>query len=143
MADIRLVDSVKNAMLTALRDAFDAGNSAAVFDFYTSPRPTLPSSAATGTYLGTVTFPDPSCASVGSPTPGRLTIANGTLVSEDDAVATGTAFYARVSSVNSGVKTTVGDFDVGVTGGGAAIQMNTTNIVIHGPIIMTGCEVYL
>ena len=143
MADIRLVDSVKNAMLTALRDAFDVGNSAAVFDFYTSPRPTLPSSAATGTLLGTVTFPDPSCATVGTPTAGRMTVTPGAMVSESSADATGTAFYARVSSVNSGVKTTVGDFDVGVTGGGAAVQMNTTNIVIGGPIIITAFEVYL
>ena len=98
-------------MLTALRDAFDVGNSAAVFDFYTSPRPTLPSSAATGTLLGTVTFPDPSCATVGTPTAGRMTVTPGAMVSESSADATGTAF-ARVSSVNSGVKTTVGDFDV-------------------------------
>lgn len=138
MADIRLLDAVKTAMFTALRDKIDVGNAAGVIDIYTAPRPTLASDAATGTLLGTLTFSDPCCATVGSPTAGRITF--GAITQDSSADATGVAAWARISSVNSSVKTTVGDLDAGVTGSGAALQMNTTNIVIGGPILITSFE---
>jgi len=138
MADIRLVNSVKEAMFGALKTAIDAGASAGVIDVYTAPRPTLASDAATGTQLGTLTFSDPCCTTVGSPTAGRITF--GAITQDSSADATGVAAWARISSLNSGTRTTVGDIDVGVTGSGAALQMNTINIVIGGPILISSAE---
>ena len=139
MAIIRLVDSVKNSMLEKLRDAIDAGTSAGVIDIYTGIMPTSPSTAPTipslHTLLGTLTFSDPSCVTVGDPTPGTLTF--GAITQDSSADATGTASWARISAVTSGVKTTVCDVDITTTGGGGTMQMNTTNIITGGPILIT------
>ncbi|MFA7290886.1 MAG: hypothetical protein WC023_01435 [Rhodocyclaceae bacterium] len=136
MAIIHLIDAVKHAMLTPLRDAIDAGTSAGVIDIYSG---TIPTTAATAigaqVLLGTLTFSDPCCTTVGTPTAGSLTMA---AITQDSAAdATGTAAWARISSVTGGVKTTVGDIDITTTGGGGTMQMNTTNIVIGGPILIS------
>lgn len=139
MSDIRIIDAVKEAMFTALRDKIDIGNEAGAIDVYKGTRPTLPSTAAnSGDLLGTLRFSDPCCATVGSPTAGRLTM--GAITQDSSADQSGTATWARISSVNSGVKTTVMDLDVTVTGGGGALQLNTTAIVVGGPILITAFE---
>lgn len=138
MAVIHLVDAVKHSMLEMLKTAIDAGNEAGAIDFYTGIMPTLPTTAPTipaaHVLLGTMRFSDPSCATVGTPTPGTMTF--GTFVQDSSADASGVASWARISSVNSGVKTTVGDVDITTVGGGGTIQMNTTNVVALGPIIV-------
>lgn len=137
MAIIRLVDSVKESMLSALKDAIDAGTSAGVIDVYSGPIPTLPTTAPTipsvHKLLGTGTFSDPCCTTVGSPTAGTMTFA--AIAQDAMADESGVAAWARISSVTSGVKTTVGDMDITTVGGGGMLQMNNTNIVKDGPII--------
>lgn len=138
MAIIRLVDSVKHSMLSQLAAAIDAGTSAGVIDFYSGPQPTLPTTAPTipsvHVLLGTATFSDPCVTTVGVPTAGAMTF--NTITQDASADATGVASWARISSVTSGVKTTVCDVDITTVGGGGTIQMNTTNIVAGGPIIV-------
>ena len=48
--------------------------------------------------------------------------------------ATGTAAWARIADSNG---SSVMDIDVSATGGSGALQLNTTNIVIGGPILIT------
>lgn len=132
MAVIRLITTVKHAMLTPLRDAVDAGSGAGTIKIYTGTQPTLPSDAATGTLLGTLTFSDPCCATVGTPTAGSLTM--GSITQDSAADATGTASWARIAD-SAGA--TVCDIDVTTTGGGGTLQMNTTSIVVGGPILIT------
>ena len=137
MAIIRLVDAVKESMFEMLKAAIDAGTSPGVIDVYSGPIPTLPTTAPTipalHKLLGTGTFSDPCCTTVGSPTPGVMTFA--AIAQDATADESGVAAWARISSVTSGVKTTVGDMDITTVGGGGMLQMNNTNIVKDGPII--------
>ena len=139
MATIHLVDAVKHSMLEPLKAAIDAGTSPGVIDIYSGLMPTLPTTEPTipavHKLLGTLTFADPCCATVGVPTAGSLTFS--AIVQDTAADDTGTAAWARISSVTAGVKTTVCDIDITSTGGGGTMQMNTTNIIAGGPILIS------
>lgn len=139
MAVIRLVDAVKHSMLEPLKAAIDAGTSPGVIDIYSGLMPANPTIAPTipsvHKLLGTLTFADPCCTTVGTPTAGTLTF--NAIVQDAAADETGVASWARISSISSGIKTTVCDIDVTSTGGGGTMQMNTTNIVAGGPIVIT------
>ena len=136
MATVRFATSVKNSMLTPIRDAIDAGAGAGTIKIYSSPMPTLPSDAiTTQTLLGTLTFSDPSGA---TPTGGVFTAS--AITQDSSADATGTAAWARIAD-SAGV--TVVDVDITATGLGGAMQMNTTSVVIGGPIIITALTVSL
>lgn len=131
MAYLSLVPSVSSSILAQIRDAIDAGNAAGVVDIYANIRPTDASTAiAAQTLLGTLTFSDP-CGTVSG-----NTLTMSPITQDSAADATGTATWARISSMNSAVKTTVLDIDVTATGGGGTMQMNTTNIVAGGPILI-------
>lgn len=134
MAIARFATTVKNSMLTPIRDAIDAGSGAGTIKIYTSPMPTLPSDAiTTQTLLGTLTFSDPSGA-----TPSGGVFTASAITQDSSADATGTAAWARIAD-SAGV--VVMDMDVTVTGGGGAMQMNTTSIVVGGPILITAMTV--
>ncbi len=123
---INLATTVKNSMLTPLRDAIDAGSGPGTIDFYTGTIPADPATAVTSqVLLGTLTFSDP-CGTVSA---GVLTLS--AVTSDSSADATGAASWARVKDSNG---TVVADGNITNTGGGGMIQMNTTNIVIGGPI---------
>lgn len=123
---INLATTVKNSMLTPLRDAIDAGSGPGTISFYTGTIPADPATAVTSqVLLGTLTFSDP-CGTVSG---GILTLSPVT--SEDAALANGTAAWARIKDSDG---TVVADGNITTTGGGGMIQMNTTNIVIDGPI---------
>ena len=130
MAIIRFVPAIKNSALAVIRTAIDAGGGPGTIKLYSGTQPTLASDAVTTqVLLGTVSFQDPC----GSETNGVFTAAVP-LVPEDAALATNTATWARIADSTGA---TVCDVDVGTTGGGASLQMNTTAIVIDGPIIIT------
>ena len=134
MAIARIATTLKNSMLTPVKDAIDAGAGAGTIKIYTSPMATLPSDAiSTQTLLGTLTFSDPSGA---SPTGGVFTAS--AITQDSSADATGTAVWARIAD-SAGV--TVVDVDITSTGGGGAMQMNTTSIVIGGPISISALTV--
>ena len=92
MAIARFATTVKNSMLTPIRDAIDAGAGAGTIKIYTSPMATLPSDAiSTQTLLGTLTFSDPS----GSTPSGGVFTASA-ITQDTSADATGTAAWARI-----------------------------------------------
>lgn len=129
MAIIRFATPVKNSCLSQIQVAIDAGAGAGTIKIYNGTQPTLPSdTVTTQTLLGTLTCSDP-CGSTAS---GVLTLS--AITQDSSADATGTASWARIAD-SYGV--TVLDVDVGTTGGGATLQMNTTNIVSGGPILIS------
>ena len=129
MAVINLATAVKNSMLVPLGDAIDAGVGAGTIKIYTAPMAAAASSAiGVQVLLGTLTFGDP-CGSVEA---GALTM--NTITQDPQADATGTAGWARIAD---SAGNTVADIDVTVTGGGGALQLNTTSIVKDGPILIT------
>lgn len=129
MAIIRFVNTVKNAALAVIRTAIDAGSGAGTIKLYTGTQPTLAGDPiTTQTLLGTLTFSDPC----GTETTGTFT---ASAITQDSAAdATGTATWARIADSTGA---TVCDVDVGNAGGGASLQMNTTSIVVGGPILIT------
>ena len=136
MAVVRFATAVKNSMLTPIRDAIDAGAGAGTIKIYTSPMPTLPSDAiTTQTLLGTLTFSDPSGA-----TPSGGVFTASAITQDSSADATGTAAWARIADSTG---TVVVDVDITASGLGGAMQMNTTYVVIGGPILITALTVSL
>jgi len=131
MAILRFAVAVKHSTLTQIRDAIDAGAGPGTCKIYTG---TIPADVATGigasVLLGTLTFSDP-CGTVGTPTVGALTMSP--ITQDSSADATGTATWARIYDSTGAA---VMDIDVSQTGGGGTLQLNTTNIVIAGPILI-------
>lgn len=126
MAIVHIVTPVKNAMLAQIQIAIDAGASGGTINFYTGTIPTLPSDAVTTqTLLGTLTY----SATCGATADGVLTM--NAITSDAEADATGVATWARIKDSDG---TNVMDVDVSTIGGSGAIQLNTTNIVVGGPI---------
>lgn len=129
MAILRFAVAVKNSTLTQIRDAIDAGAGAGTCNVYTG---TIPADVATAitvqVLLGTLTFSDP-CGTVAT---GALTMS--AITQDSSADATGTATWARIAdSTGSAVM----DIDISTTGGGGTLQLNTTNIVAGGPILIS------
>lgn len=136
MAIVRIATNLKNSMLTPVRDAIDAGAGAGTIKIYTSPMATLPSDAiSTQTLLGTLTFSDPSGA---TPTGGVFTAS--AITQDSSADATGTAAWARIQDSTG---TVVMDVDITATGGGGSMQMNTTSVVIGGPLQINALTITL
>lgn len=130
MSVVRVNTALRSAAATALKDAIDAGSGAGTVKFYTGTQPADPSVAITSqTLLGTLTLSDP-CGSVDGN--GLLTFSG--ITSDSSADATGTATWARFAT-SAGAA--ILDCDVSVTGGGGALQLNTTGIVAGGPISIT------
>ena len=137
MAYISFVDSIKTAILTPVRDAIDAGADAGLIDIYSGTKPTNANTAIGAQIrLGTLTFADP-CSSA----PGSLgtTLTMGSITQDSSADASGTATWARVYSYTAAgtVRVPVCDIDITATGGSGTMQMNTTNIVAGGPILIS------
>lgn len=129
MAVITLSNTAANNVLTAINDLLNAGSGAATIKLYTGTKPVGPDTAVTTqTLLGTLTCADPA-GSVAS-----RTLTFGSITQDSAADATGTATWARLAD-SAGVATA--DIDVTATGGGGFMQLNTTSIVIGGPILIS------
>jgi len=129
MTIVHFATTLKNSCLTPIRDAIDAGGAAGSLKIYTGTIPAdCQTAVGTQVLLGTLTFSYPS----GTVASGTFT---GSAITQDSSAdASGTATWARVLSSTSAV---VMDIDVTTTGGGGTLQMNTTNIVIGGPILVS------
>lgn len=135
MAILRLVTAVQTLCITPVWTAIDAGSGPGIIEIYNGTIPATPATAVTTqTKLGTLTFSDPA----GSVTSGVFTAS--AITQDSSADASGTATWARIKD-SSGA--TVGDIDVTVTGGGGLLQLNTTNIVIGGPILISSCTFFI
>lgn len=127
MATLRFAATLKDAALTPVKTAIDAGSAGGKIKVYTGTIPTTPETAiGAQVLLGTLTFSDP-CGTVAT---GALTM--GAITQDAAADATGAASWARITDSDDVV---VMDIDITTTGGGGTMQMNTTNIVIGGPIL--------
>jgi hypothetical protein len=129
MAVIRFLTAVKSSVLAAVLAAIDAGGGAGTIKIYTGTMPATPATAiGVQVLLGTLTFSDPA----GSETGGTLTMS--AITQDSSADNTGTATWARIADSTG---TAVMDIDITTTGGGGVMQMNTTNLVIGGPILIS------
>ena len=78
--------------------------------------------------LGTLTF-SAVCGSIANK---LLTMAS--ITQDSSADASGTASWARITDSDNNV---VMDIDCSITGGTGALQLNATNVVQNGPILVT------
>ena len=126
MAIITLSAEAAGDVLTAINDNLNLGSGPATIKLYTGTKPADPDTAITSqVLLGTLTCSDPAGTVAGR------TLTFGTVTADSSADATGTATWARLAD-SAGVA--VIDIDITTTGGGGFGQMNTTSIVIGGPI---------
>lgn len=126
------VDS-KNAVLNALKAKIDGGGAAGYIEIYTGTKPAGPGTAITSQVkLGTLALSYP-CGAVAD---GALTF--GAITQDSQADATGTATWARVYDSTGVAKI---DVDATVTGGTGFMQMNTTGVIINGPILINSCVI--
>jgi hypothetical protein len=125
---LRIRQSVRNAMLAAVRDAVDAGSGPGTIEIRTGAQPATPETAASGTLLATFVLADPSFE---TPSAGSMDIdANPDLTCT--AANTGTAGYARVKD-----STGVAIFDGSVATSGGDFTISTTSIVSGETLTLT------
>lgn len=125
MANVRVSLSQRNGRLDALTTAM---GSAATCKIYTGTQATNADTAlGAQVLLGTLTFANPAAAAASG---GVLTFS--AITQDTGADATGTATWARIATSGG---TTIFDCDVGTSG--TTIILNTTAIVIGGPILIS------
>lgn len=130
---ITLSTDCKDAVLNALKAKIDGGGAAGYIELYTGAKPAGPATAITSQVkLGTLVLSYP-CGSVAS---GALTFS--AITQDLLADATGTATWARVYDSTGAAKI---DVDATVTGGSGFMQMNTTSVIINGPILINSCVI--
>lgn len=129
MAVIRVSQTISGLVCNVVKDAINAGTLGGTIQIYTGTIPAKPEDGiGAQVLLGTCTF-QTDCGTV---TGGVFT--SDSIDQDAAADATGTAAWARIKDSNG---TAVLDCDVTVVGGGGAIQMVTTSLVIGGPISFT------
>lgn len=133
MATIHFRDVAKTAVLNAIKTDIDAGAAAGYLRIYTGAIPATPETAASGTLLAELRLLYPVGSITGSG--ATLALAFGAITQDSSADATGTAGYARI--LRSDGTTAVLDCDISATGGGGTLQLNTTSIVVGGPVLVT------
>lgn len=122
---IGLDSTLRDARLTLIKDAIDAGTGAGKLLIYGTPRPATGASAGAATQLASITLNDP-CGTVSA---GVLTLDIDPVPADSSADATGTAVWARlVTSADA----FVADLSVGTSA--ADIIMNTTSVIIAMPV---------
>lgn len=131
MANLKLTDDLRNALAQGIADKINAGlDGAGTIRFYTGPQPISANNPLVAqTLLGTLFFSGPCEESIVN---GVLTFAE--IAMAEKAGATGVAEWARIEDSE---RNSVFDCDVGGPASGATIEMNTTDIVVGGPIHFT------
>lgn len=132
MATIKFRDIAKTAILNAIKTDIDSGGAAGKLRIYTGTYPATPETAATGTLLAELTLSYPMGSITGSGATLALTFS--AITQDSSADASGVAGYARVVKSDG---SSIFDCDVSTTGGGGTLQLNTTNIVAGGPVLVT------
>ncbi len=130
---ITISDALAALFATDLDTQLNAGGGPAKVKFYTGTKPTKPDTAiTTQVLLGTAT-----CSTDAGTFASRRYTFNA-ITQDGDADATGTATWARFEST-TGVA--VVDVDCSTAGGSAFMQMNSTSVIIHGPISVSSCYI--
>lgn len=128
MANVRILEDLRNQLMQQIIDAIDAGSGPGTLKIYTGVQPASADDALSGnTLLATLTFSDPAAP---SPSAGVITF---DVITEDSAAdATGTATWARIQDSDGNV---VFDGDCGlVSDDDALIQFPTVSFVAGGPV---------
>lgn len=128
-------DALKTSTANLWLAALQAGTPATTLKFYTGSKPANPGVAPNGTtqkLLGTLT-----CTSgVGTVAGNALTL--DPITQDPSADDSGTATWARfVDGDGNGVI----DVDVSDTTGNGFVKLNTTLIVVNGPISISSCVI--
>jgi hypothetical protein len=122
VATVRLADVARNARVTAIITAIDAGPAGGTVKVYTGAMPATPATAPSGTLLLTFTFD--AVASFSGPVAGVAAL-DATPALAAVGAAAGTAGWARIADSTGA---TVMDCDVSATGAGGALQLSTTTV---------------
>lgn len=134
MATSHFRDIAKTAILNAIKTDIDADGFAGKLHIYSGTMPATPETVATGcTLLAELPLSYPMGAVTG--TGSELCLEFSAIAQDNSANASGTASFARVT--RNDVTTVVFDCDISVTNGGGALQLNTTNITVNGPVLVT------
>ncbi len=132
---VRFSRAISTTFCNAIIAALDAGGGDATIKLYTGTMPATPETAINSqVLLGTCACSYP----VGTESGGTLTF--GTIDNDVSADATGTATWARFSTVGG---TACFDGNVGTVGSGSWIEMVTTAIVATAPIAFTAGSITL
>jgi hypothetical protein len=136
MANLRLATDTRNAMLDAITGMLDAGTGPALIRIYSGTQPANANTAlGSQVLLAELECDDPSAAAAAS---GVLTF--GAITAESSAPATGVATWARVLDSDENA---IFDCDVSNTAGSGSIKLNTTSIVMGGPVAITSLTITL
>jgi hypothetical protein len=115
--------ALRNARLTAISTAIDAGSGAGHLKVYSGSRPAGPGSTPGGTLLADIVLNDPSCDAASA---GSMALDVSPAIADSSANATGTATFARFEdSDGNGVY----DVSVSATGGGSELTFPSTSFV--------------
>lgn len=129
MAITRFSSAVKSTLAQSIITAIDAGGSNATLQFYTGTMPATPSvGVSTQVLLGTLLCSRP----VATESNGVITFA--AITQDSSADNTGTATWVRLST-SAGIA--IADYDVTDNAGSGSVKLNTTSIVVGGPILVT------
>jgi hypothetical protein len=130
---LRMAESVRDAMLTALLAAIDVSTAPATLEIYSGAIPATPADPpGAAVLLATLTLSQPA----GSVAGGALTF---DAIGEDaSADATDTAAWGRLKDGDGDV---IFDANLGVTVGQFVIVINTTAIVAGGPVQVTSAVI--
>lgn len=119
---IALMPAVMDARSAAMRDRIDAGTGTSAILIYSGLRPETTGNPTTGTMLVQVDLPYPCGAVAG----GELQLDTPAWV---NVLATGDCAWARVVDRDG---TAILDMDVGLTGSGADMEVNTLTVYAGG-----------
>ena len=122
-----------HALLDAITARVDAGSAAGFIRIYDGAMPATADTALSGnTMLAELTCSDPSAAAASA-----KTLTFSAITQDASADASGTATFFRIVDSDSNV---VLQGDITASGGGGAIEMNTTSIIAGGPIQITNAS---
>lgn len=130
MSTINMSNSLRNARATAI---VTAAGSTPYLQIYSGTIPGTPDTTATGTLLVAL----PCSSTLGTSTLGVLTFG---AITTTNAVASGTAAYARLTT-SASASVSIIDFDVTSTGSGGAVQLNTVAVTVGGPVVVTSAVI--
>lgn len=134
MATVHLSAATASAMADAITAQVDAGSAAGTIRIYDGTMPASTADAvSTQNLLAELTFSDPS---FGGASDGTITAAS--ITADASADATGTATWARVADSDD---TVIMDLDVGESGDGAAMTLNTASLVAGGEVAITAFSI--
>lgn len=138
MAIIHFATTLKTQLLEDVRAWLNAGTTGSLIKIYSGAMPYSPETAVTTQVnLGILTMMEDCGVVATTGNAGVDTVTSlvlGAITYEDMALASGTATWARIidSSGNP-----VMDIDVSSTAGTGALKLNTTSIIVDGPILIT------